>query len=95
MIIATGMGSSIILISPEQGTQAQRGEGCFITITATILTVLMVFNLKTKLTIKRTYCTANCFGRCPASTKDQRQKDQRHLKFLSVQQVFKFQISRS
>ena len=26
-----------------------------------------------------------------ARTKDQRQKDQRHLKFLSVQQVFKFQ----
>ena len=73
------MGSSIILISPEHGTQAQWKvktlgviSGPKILIAATILPVLVVFMFKTKLTSKRTFCTALLLVFCPPITKDQK-----------------------
>ena len=73
------MGSSIILISPEHGTQAQRKvktlgviSGPKILIAATILPVLLVIILNTKLTSKPTFCTALLLVFCPAITKDQK-----------------------
>ena len=49
-------------------------------IPATILPILVVFKLKTKLTFKRTFCTANLLVFGPASTKDQRLKTKRSNK---------------
>ena len=101
-IIATRMGSSIILISPEHGAQAQRkvktlGVGGNVLLLSgpknggPMATPYSshdfagpsgIFKLKTKLTFKRTFCTANLLVFGPASTKDQRPKDQINLKFL-------------